>query len=73
MFAPGAGDDRIVDFGLGGEQDAMDVAGYISASITWTVTQQGADTLVAFANGDSVLLAGFDSSQLHQSGNFLLA
>ena len=73
VFAPGAGHDRIVDFGLGGEQDGMDVAAYISASITWTVTQQSADTLVTFANGDSVLLAGFDSSQLHQSGNYLLA
>jgi Ca2+-binding RTX toxin-like protein len=73
VFGPGAGHDKITDFGLGGEQDAMDVADYIAASITWTVTQQGADTLVAFANGDSVLLTGFDSSTLHQSGDFLLA
>jgi serralysin len=73
VFGPGAGHDRIVDFGLGGEHDALDVAAYIAASVTWSVTQQGADTLVAFANGDSVLLADFNSGQLHQSGDLLLA
>ena len=73
VVGPGSGHDRIVDFGLGGEHDALDVAAYVAASVTWIVTQQGADTLVAFANGDSVLLADFNSGQLQQSGDYLLA
>ena len=71
VLAPGAGHDRIVDFGLGGERDALNVAAYIAASVTWTVAQQGADTLVAFANGDSVLLEQTLSSHVVQSGGEL--
>jgi Ca2+-binding RTX toxin-like protein len=41
VFGPGAGHDRIVDFGLGGEHDVVDLSAYVTASVTWTVTQQG--------------------------------
>jgi Ca2+-binding RTX toxin-like protein len=72
VFGPGAGHDRIVDFGLGGEHDVLDLSAYVTASVTWSVTQQGADTLVAFANGDSVLLADTLQAHVVQNGGELV-
>ncbi|NEX94659.1 family 16 glycosylhydrolase [Caulobacter sp. 17J65-9] len=61
-FAPGFGQDVIEDFLAGGTEDRMAFIGF--GSTRPTVTQSGADTIVAFASGDRVTLTGVTSAQL---------
>jgi len=53
LFAAGDGADTIQDFTAGGTEDRIRVTGYT----TWqSMVQQGADVLITFAPGDTILL-----------------
>jgi Ca2+-binding RTX toxin-like protein len=58
LFRPGSGQDRITDWQDG--TDRLDFTGFGTARPT--ITQSGADTVVAFSTGETVTLAGVSAS-----------
>ncbi len=67
VFAPGAGQDRVLDFIAGGSEDSLDFSAYNGTGITYTVSQAGADTLFQFSNGDAITLVNVNSADLVQT------
>lgn len=70
LFRPGDGEDLLVFFDP--SYVTIDVSEFaISAAEAVSLTQQsGADTLIDFGNGDSILLENFDANQLSED-NFI--
>lgn len=58
VVAAGSGLDTVTDFEVGG--DHIDLGGR-----NWSVSQQGADTLITVAGGDSMLLTGVQAASIH--------
>jgi serralysin len=67
QFSPGAGHDRITDFNPG-EGDRIELHGVA----TYSLSQNGADAVVSYGSGDTIVLAGVDSAKI-PSGSILLA
>ncbi|NEX94660.1 family 16 glycosylhydrolase [Caulobacter sp. 17J65-9] len=61
-FRPGFGHDVIHDFVAGGTDDRMSFTGFGSARPT--VTQVGADTVIAFGTGEKITLLNVNSADL---------
>jgi hypothetical protein len=74
IFAPGGAADTITDFSLG-EGDQIDLTAFTNihtlADVLSHATQQGADTVLDFGNGDTLTLAGVSQASL--TAGFLLA
>jgi Ca2+-binding RTX toxin-like protein len=64
-FAINIGNDTVTDFGANGDADMLDFSEQIAAGLTPTLTQQGNDTLISFANGSSVLLQNVTTAELN--------
>ena len=63
VFERGGGHDVIVDFGLGGESDALDLSDFLAAGLKPTLTQVGGDLRIAFGS-DDVLILGLRAADL---------
>ena len=70
LFLSGHGHDVITDFTAGAGSDDVLVLGELGFSsfeeVMAAATQQGEDTYIDFGNGDSLLLVGVASNELHQ-------
>jgi VCBS repeat-containing protein len=70
LFLAGHGHDVITDFTAGAGSDDVLVLGELGfmsfEDVIAVANQQGNDTLLDFGNGDSVLLVGVSSNDLHQ-------
>lgn len=70
LFLAGHGHDVITDFTAGAGSDDVLYLGELGITsvedVLAVATQQGDDTYIDFGNGDSLLLVGVTSSQLHQ-------
>lgn len=64
VVARGDGAGTIVDFGVGGERDVLDVSDLLAAGSKATVVDLGADTRITFTSGESITLLGVDPSLL---------
>lgn len=60
-YETGFGQDIITDFNTSGAHDYIDVRGY---SAYQSIVQQGADTLITFAAGETLLLRGVSASAI---------
>ncbi|MGL4313772.1 MAG: hypothetical protein ACRCSO_07245, partial [Sphingomonas sp.] len=70
----GSGHTVITDFGSG--HDLLDISAFTGAGYAPTIATQGRDTLLSFANGDSITLAGVSSAHLAngaRAGTFAFA
>ena len=79
VFRTGDGADRINDFGVGGAtgSDVIELQGYGAAfdsfaEVMAVASQQGADTLINFGGGNSILLVGINMASLN-SADFLFS
>ncbi|MBC6981708.1 hypothetical protein H8B08_08145 [Caulobacter sp. 17J80-11] len=66
VFAAGSNQDRIADFVAGGTEDTLDFSAYEGSGYTYSVAQNGADTVFTFTNGDVVILTGVTATDLVQ-------
>jgi Ca2+-binding RTX toxin-like protein len=64
VFAPSAGHDTLSDFTAGGVDDTLDLSAYNGGGVTWTISEVGADAVIAFSNGDSITLTNVDMNNL---------
>lgn len=67
VIRPGDGADVIVDFGLNGERDVLDLSAVYSAGIRATLTGSPDGVLVTFSVSGGVLLQGVNLADLHQT------
>ena len=73
VFAPGNGDDFIHDFRQS-DHDKIDVSAYGFDSIEdMTITDSGADTVIAFDATNIVTLVGFGDPTILQATDFIFA
>ena len=65
IFAKGDGADVIVDFGSGGEHDVIDVSALFAAGLKATLANTAAGAKISFTSGDSILVQGVSTGDLH--------
>jgi Ca2+-binding RTX toxin-like protein len=65
VFAKGDGADVVVDFGAGGGHDVIDVSALFAAGAKATLAATSAGVNISFTSGDSILVQGVSTSDLH--------
>ncbi len=63
-FTPGSGADVILDFGVGGH-DVLDISAYLKMGLHPVFHDVGANLGLVFGNGDTIVLMGVHSTNLH--------
>jgi hypothetical protein len=72
VFAPGQGAQTVTDFDARGEHDRLDIEAYLKAGQQPAFATRGADAVVRFNSGETIVLKGAGRLGLRLAGHYIL-